>query len=64
MLTIALLAFLPVLVGTGCTKADGLCDNGFLPDPNNPAFNISSWTHGFTAGWFQLDITAADTAQP
>ncbi len=35
-----------------------LCDNGFLPDPGNPPFFVSTWTNGFINGSTQWIRTA------
>ncbi len=35
-----------------------LCDNGFLPDPGNPPFFVSTWTVGFINGSTQWIRTA------
>ncbi len=41
----------------GVTNCD-LCDNGFLPDPGNPPFFVSTWTQGFISGSTQWIRTA------
>jgi hypothetical protein len=42
----------------GVTPGCDLCNNGSLPDPNNPPFNFSSWTTGFINGSNQWVRTA------